>query len=138
MLPISDQFSIVKQTVALEAEGESTVGKLAVLWVILNRARAREQSLHQVCWSKWQFSCWNDMTHAINRLNKIDESIYEEIEKLIIGTQSDMVGYSDPTEGATLYLNIEVTKQQRGGTLPNWVEKAIPTVKIGQHNFYRE
>lgn len=106
--------------------------------MIFNRAKKKNQPLHQVCWQKWQFSCWNDLTYAIKRLNEIDEKVYLEIEKLILGTSSDMVGYSDPTFGATHYLNIELTKKQNGGKLPAWVGKLKHTATIGQHDFYVE
>ena len=138
MLPIQDQWSIVKQTVALEAGGESTLGKLGVLWVILNRAKKRGQPLHQVCWAPSQFSCWNELSYALGRLNGIPEKVYVEIERLIIGTQSKLKGYSDPTFGATHYLNIELTKKQNGGKLPSWVAKLRHTAKIGLHDFYVE
>ena len=72
------------------------------------------------------------------RLNKIDDKIFAEIEKLIIGTQSKMVGYSDPTFGATHYLNIALTKEQNGGKLPAWVGKLKHTATIGLHDFYVE
>jgi len=138
MLPKQDQWSIVKQTVALEAEGESTLGKLGIIWVILNRAKKRKQPLHEVCLAPAQFSCWNMMPYAITRLNKIDEKVFIEIDKLILGTTSTMAGFSDPTFGATHYLNIELTKKQNGGKLPAWVRKMRHTATIGLHDFYVE
>lgn len=47
-------------------------------------------------------------------------------------------GCPDPSLGATHYLNIELTKQIRGGTLPSWVYKMAHLTTIGRHDFYKE
>ena len=44
----------------------------------------------------------------------------------------------DPTHGATHYLNIPLTREIRGGSLPTWVAAMVKTVDIGQHSFYKE
>ena len=44
----------------------------------------------------------------------------------------------DPTFGATYYLNIELTKKIRGGSLPAWFYKTNITTIIGKHTFLQD
>ena len=132
---IGNQRDIVQWTIAMEAESEPIVGKLAVGYVIYNRARLWKQSLLRVCWTPNQFSCWNTLEYSIRRLELMGEKTLTEISNLI--TQIEQ-GCPDPSNGATHYLNIELTKQIRGGTLPSWVYKMEHLATIGKHDFYRD
>jgi hypothetical protein len=41
----------------------------------------------------------------------------------------------DLSKNADHYLNVELTKRLRGGTLPSWVDLSKVTVVIGNHTF---
>jgi cell wall hydrolase len=133
-----DELMLLKWTVFLEAEGEPFEGKIAVAYVIRNRASAWQQSIYQVCWQKWQFSCWNEdeRIRRIKRLENADVSLMKDCEA---AAEAAAIGaWPDPTHGATHYLNEPLTRKIRGdGTLPEWVAKMTHTAKIGQHDFYK-
>ena len=125
------------QTVLLEAAGEPMNGKLAVAFVIVNRMTKRKQTAFEVCWAKWQFSCWLDPLPTIAfKLKRESEKTWAEavLAAELALTRKSVI---DPSLGATLYLNKAVTIQQTG-QLPAWVEKATWKVKIGAHDFYSE
>ena len=42
---------------------------------------------------------------------------------------------ADLTKNADHYLNVELTKRLRGGTLPTWVDLSKVTAVIGNHTF---
>ena len=141
-----DDITIMKWTIALEAQDQPFLGKLAVAWVIKNRAVKRRQSIAEVCFQRWQFSCWtpeNGLADEIRRIQVTPDDVMLQCEAaataVLEGRYITDPVFSDPTNGADHYLNIELTKKQRGdGTLPGWVSKLIHTAKIGDHDFYKE
>lgn len=131
----TDYLTLLKWTVALEAEGEGFKGKEAVAWVIVNRMKAWGQTTARVVWSKYQFSCWLPEYNFITRLEKMPATVMEEA---YVAAKAAYEGYGeDPTNGATHYLNEELTKKLRGGSLPSWVHRLTKVATIGQHTFYK-
>lgn len=132
-----DEITIIKFTVAMEAEGEPFTGKLGVAYTIVNRARKWGKSISDVCLKGWQFSAWNTDSNTRTRLDEISDAIMLESLKAAEGAYRGH--FADPTNGATHYLNEPLTRQIRGdGTLPSWVSRLTKTVDIGRHSFYRE
>jgi Cell Wall Hydrolase len=119
---------------AMEAENQGRVGLLGVLSVISNRSLNWKKTRLEICLSPKQFSCWNDLSYVLKRIPTIKEETLNMCDTLI----DSYSRYADPTNGATHYLNIELTKKLRGGTLPDWVEAMIHTATIGDHDFYKE
>ena len=135
--PGSQELAVVAQTVLLEAAGEPMNGKLAVAFVIVNRMKKRKQTAFEVCWAKWQFSCWLDpLTSIAFKFKQETEKTWSECTLAAELALNDR-NVVDPSLGATLYLNKAVTIQQNG-KLPSWVDKAVWLVKIGEHDFYSE
>jgi spore germination cell wall hydrolase CwlJ-like protein len=135
--PGSQELAVVAQTVLLEAASEPPNGKLAVAFVITNRMKKRAQTAFEVCWAKWQFSCWLDPLPTIAwKFKQESEKTWSEC---VLYSELALKGGSvvDPSGGATHYLNKELTIQQTG-KLPGWVENLTHTVKIGAHDFYKE
>ena len=128
--------SVVTQTVLLEAAGEPYNGKLGVAFVIANRMKKRRQTAHQVCWAKWQFSCWLDPLERIAQ-KFANETGKTWVESALAAEMALMNSVIDPTMGATHYLNKAVTIQQ-AGKLPSWVDQLQWLVTIGNHDFYKE
>lgn len=122
-------------TVLLEAEGESDRGKLAVAWVIKNRMERRRQDARTVVLTPWAFSCWNADASPMRRARLIapDAQIWDTCWWAVCGTQYGWL--PDPTNGADHYLNVPLTKIQRGGTLPPWYDAALITADIDKHTF---
>lgn len=123
---------ILAQTVYHEARGEGAQGWRAVAFVIMTRARANRSrwggsSVSDVCKQQFQFECWNagrnteiNDTTTYNAIKKVTDRIYE-------GSDRD-----DPTGGADHYNN------PRKEGYPPWTGGCTPTVKIGNHQFYKE
>lgn len=130
-----DEIAIIKWTVLLEAAGEPFAGKLAVAHVIRNRMAQRGKTAFEICWAPYQFSAW------LMPLKTIAEKLSNESLTTIADCNRaakrayDRSG-TDPTLGATHYLNEALTIAQ-SGKLPSWVEQLQWTVKIGQHDFYK-
>src|SRR3990167_6293611 len=112
-------------------------GKLAVAHVIMNRVNKWKKSVADVCLRSFQFSAWNTDSPTRLRLDDIDDRIMEVSHQAAVQAY-DSQFQDDPTHGATHYLNIPLTRQLRGGTLPLWVAAMVKTVDIGQHSFYKE
>ena len=133
-----DQRVIVKWTVALEAQDQPLIGKVAVAYVIKNRALAWKKTLAEVCFQKWQFFCWtpeNGLAGEITALQNTPVGVMKECGHAVDIAMEGI--WPDPTHGATNYLNIELTKQQNNGKLPDWALTMQHVAKIGEHDFYK-
>lgn len=56
-------IDILARTIYGEARGEPWEGKIAVAWVVRNRAERGGwwgDTIREVCLKPWQFSCWNE------------------------------------------------------------------------------
>ncbi len=133
-----DGLTVMTATVFLEAEGEPDKGKLAVAWVMRNRADRKNLPIRDICLAPWQFSCWN-------------EDYRSQAEERLINARNTEPSWRaacaafwrltpDPTEGCHNYLNIEETRRIRGGSLPQWAEEMLDggvRIDIGNHTFLR-
>ena len=135
MLTQAEEKLILKWTIAQEAEGEPFDGKLGVGWAIMNRVRLHGKSVSDVCFAPWQFSAWNTDSPTRKRLDDIGPGPMDEAR--LAAEQAYHGTGSDPTQGATHYLNPVLTRKLRGGTLPKWVERMTRTAVIWQHEFYK-
>ena len=124
-------------TVAMEAEGESYKGKLAVAYVIMNRCRKRRKTISQVVLDPYDFSAWNTKGGRQLRLEYIGDIAWFDSERAASSAYYSIE--EDPTFGATHYLNVPLTKKiRRDHKLPAWLKAMKRTTKIGQHTFYKE
>lgn len=134
---MSREKEIVALTLWAEARNEPEVGKIAVLWVIKNRAEMAPKrfgaTLEEVCLKKWQFSCWNEsdpqrkfLDGFLDRSREKTDSVKEcedLLERFLKGE------FEDPTKGASHYYNPKVAS-------PKW--GAGPGgLMIGSHRFLR-
>ena len=130
------QLFLLTATVAMEAEGESYKGKLAVAYVILNRSSAYDQTIDQVLLKPYAFSAWNTRGRK-HRLEEIPTQAWFDSERA--ATSAFYGTEKDPSLGATHYLNEPLTRSMRkGGDLPRWVSRLHKLVDIGEHSFYVE
>ncbi len=130
------ELFLVSTTVAMEAEGEPYRGKLAVAYVIFNRARSTNKSVISVVFRPYAFSAWNTRGGRQKALDRISDEVWKDSEMAASSAYHHIE--PDPTLGATHYLNIPLTKKIRGGTLPVWVSRLKKTTVIDKHTFFKE
>lgn len=149
------ELELLAATIYLEAEGEPMEGKLGVGWVVRNRMDLWHQTLRRVilgaderAWDDGHafevFSAWNDdyRERGRARLSAADGPETEASWRAAAGAYWRLV--PNPIGTATFYLNIDVTRKIRKGTLPDWAALASDKTKInaekvtavlGRHTF---
>ena len=124
-----------------EARGEPEAGQEGVCNVVRNRVtKGMSQSLKAVILQPNQFS-WtnpNDVNHKKVFTAKTDDPTSWARAQNIARRAIEGI-LQDNTQNADHYLNVELTRKIRGGTLPKWAEEGIQqgkvTVVIGRHTF---
>ena len=107
------------------------MGMEAVGHVIANRVRNGGGSPTSVVLAPYQFEPWQ--TRSRELLNYSPEApIYHRAAAAFDRASSG--SFDDPTNGATHFLQEDIVRRRRGGTLPPWATG--PQTKIGAHTFY--
>ena len=126
-------LDLLSRTLWGEARGESILGQIAVVHVVMNRARLKGQSITQIVSKDYQFSCWlggsskgpdggdNEMRAPEDQL----APLRSVVEDCLSGKEAD------PTGGATHYFATWLD------TKPSWALTGEQTVIIGNHEFYK-
>lgn len=122
---------MIIRTIIGEAAGEPEEGQAAVAHVILNRAKESGKSPIAVVLAPNQFEPWQTRAGELARISPKSEQ-YKKIGTLVDSITNGEV--ADPTGGATHFLQEEIVRKRRGGTLPNWAQG--DGIKIGNHTFY--
>lgn len=125
-------FQVAVETIYGEARGEPYEGKVAVAWVLLNRARRPRwwgHDLYSVCLKDRQFSCWNqdDPNRAAIKAASPGNPVMSACIRALLEALSGLA--ADPTGGADHYCVTSLT--------PSWAATAMPTAIVGGHKFYR-
>lgn len=121
------------RTVIGEAAGQPDEGQAAVAHVILNRSQNPQWggSPSQVVLAPNQFEPWSTRSKQLMAIDP-NSPEYQHAAQIVDGAVAGEI--PDPTNGATYFLNPDIVKARRGGTLPSWAQG--PGQKIGQHVFY--
>jgi len=124
-------LEVTAKTVYGEARGEPEGGRVAVAWVIRNRAETQYggDTPEEVCMRPAQFSCWNPNDPNLPKLKYLNTQS-EGFRQCLLATAmvfADLV--PDPTNGCRHYLV--------AGTDASWIEGQEPEIKIGNHVFYK-
>jgi spore germination cell wall hydrolase CwlJ-like protein len=129
----SKDRDLLIRTMVFEASGEPEEGKAAVAFVILNRERSGRwgDDIEEVVRDPWQFEPWMTQRSEMEKLSRSDPR-YESAASIADAVLSGQM--SDPTAGATHFLNPVVVRQRRGGSLPTWARG--DGKPIGRHTFY--
>ena len=122
---IQIQAGVVALTILAEARGEGKDGMAAVACVIAQRAENRSITPEQVCFQKWQFSCWNgksekDLDH-LYKSPMADWALY--LEENIRNMNRAKIGFAD-------HYYADWIKA------PYWAKGKKPVAVIGKHKFY--
>lgn len=136
------EFDVVLLAMTLwgEARGESFQGKLGVAYVICNRMKRGKigTRVSEVVLKPFQFSFWNTEDPSRPQASHVD--YFGDLFQSCLGAARSALDQDlpDPTGGAEYYMNVELVKKQRGGTLPKWWESdtdAQSQCQIGNHTF---
>jgi spore germination cell wall hydrolase CwlJ-like protein len=128
---------ILAQTILGEAEGEELAGKIAVAWVVVNRAIARKQTISFVCTAPFQFSCWNSDSPRLKGMLEANISQQRFRECYGVACMVTSGAYHDITEGATFYHTIAQPVGAKQWP-PSWAASMQKTQIIGAQQFYKE
>lgn len=136
--PTERDIDAMVRTVAGEIRGGDFESKLAVAWVIINRAKWHPaawwgSTIYDVCHHPYQFSCWNKNDPNSEYISKLDATsatylaCEAAVEYALNGNESD------PTKGSTSYLV--------HGTHAKWLFNPDGTprptrARVGPHDFY--
>jgi N-acetylmuramoyl-L-alanine amidase len=133
-------IDILARTIYGEARGESWQGKLAVGWVIKNRADAAVQgksrklfgngTISSACKVPYQFSCWNENDRNKTLISNISLETDGHFRECYAAAAAVMFNYIDPTLGANHYY-------ARSIAAPKWAIDQTPIATIGNHIFYK-
>lgn len=136
MIVTEDEKAVMRMTVKQEAADQPYLGKLAVAYVLVNRMKQQNKTAFEICWQKWQFSCWLAPLNNIALFLK-SQPVSTNVECINAVDQATSGSVSDPTHGATHYLNVPLTKKINGDKLPDWVEQMEITTVIADHTFLK-
>lgn len=121
------------RTIIGEAGNQGPMGQAAVAHVIANRVAAGNygKTPAAVVLAPNQFEPW---TTRSKELLEIDpkSAAYQNAGDIVDMTRSGDI--PDPTGGATHFLQENIVRQRRGGTLPDWATNQ--TAKIQDHTFF--
>jgi cell wall hydrolase len=122
------------RTMIGEAADQPDNGVAAVAHVIMNRSKDGSYggtSPGAVVLSPGQFEPWQTRTHELLSYSP-QSAPYARAAQIFDGvTRGDI---PDPTGGATHFLNPEIVRMRRGGSLPDWASG--DGQRIGAHVFY--
>lgn len=132
-------IDVLARTIYGEARNQTTEGKTAVGYVILQRSVERQQSITDVCLAPFQFSCWNekDPNRLIIQHVGLDNRVFLEcfgIACLVITTS-----IPNPAPGANHYFTVKPPNiiETALNWPPSWA-KGMELVKvIGAHEFVK-
>ena len=126
------ELILISQCILGEAEGEDYEGKLAVAWVIKNRVNGDfwPSTTHKVILQPKQFSCFNNS----ERIDTMQEPLkYSDEDTWFDCFKASVASFcsyeEDPTFGSNHYHTENAS--------PSWSKGKKPTVKIGNHLFFK-
>jgi spore germination cell wall hydrolase CwlJ-like protein len=129
----SEERDYLIRTLVFEASGETEIGMAAVAHVILNRKMSGRwgDKIQDVVTYPQQFEPWMTRKDDIEKLSTSDPR-YLKAAVIVDEVFAGLI--SDPTAGATHFLNPIVVRQRRGGSLPSWANGHGQP--FGRHVFY--
>jgi Cell Wall Hydrolase len=129
-----DDRDMMIRTVIGEADDQPAVGQAAVAHTIMNRVSDGRwgDTPSDVVLSRGQFEPWKTRARELMAI-KPDSDRYQKTAAVVDDVLSGKV--PDPTGGATHFLDPELVRGRRGGTLPDWAKGS--GLRIGDHAFFR-
>lgn len=121
------------RTIIGEAADQPEDGQAAVGHVIMNRLRSGRHgaSPSEVVLARGQFEPWQTRARELMSISPRSPQ-YRRVGDLFDRVASGE--HDDPTGGATHFLEENIVRRRRGGSLPDWASGAGQ--RIGDHTFY--
>jgi N-acetylmuramoyl-L-alanine amidase len=130
---------VLARTLWGESRGEGFDGMVAVAWSIRNRVEDhrdkswRGDGYASVCQASWQYICWDQSDPNFPYLSGAKQIPAGEFANCQRAAAAVIDGTApDPTGGATHYYATTMPKA------PAWAAKAIQTLKLGHHIFFKD
>ena len=122
------------RTMLGEAADQGDTGLAAVGSVILNRLKSGNygDDIRSVVLARNQFEPWATRARELAAISPKSDA-YQRAGQLFDKVASGDI--EDPTDGATHFLQPDIVRARRGGSLPNWAQG--PGTRIGAHVFYK-
>ena len=136
----AEDLDTMARTIWGEARNQPYLGKLAVAWVIRNRADKPSwwgKTIVGVCLQKYQFSCWldSDPNYKLLRAVTIEDRAFRDCMRAAMEAYDR--GGKDPVQGATHYHTLDTPKGASKWP-PDWALELVPLTIVGDHKFYKE
>ena len=135
---------VLALTIYGEARGEPTEGKIAVGSVILERVDHRDwdgKTIPEVCFKKWQFSCYNENDPNYPKLLHITERW--DAEMTVDSSLNDGFGIALGLINGHIPRTPEITTTHccqyttvKGADNVTWDDKMKVVARIGSHIFF--
>jgi spore germination cell wall hydrolase CwlJ-like protein len=124
---------LIVRTVIGEAGNQGPQGQAAVAHVIANRVAAGTygKTPADVVLAPNQFEPWSTRKNELLAINP-NSAAYRNVGDIVDMSNSGDI--PDPTGGATHFLQENVVRQRRGGSLPDWAQQ--PIARIQDHTFF--
>jgi len=136
------QVKCLAITVFGEARGEPRLGKVAVAYTAVNRAKTA--TICKVVLAPMQYSVFNNnpslraaalsKTMEPHTINSIDKENWNESVKIARDVLSKRI--PDPTNGGTHFFSAKVMAI-KNYTYPRWIKKFKLVAVIGDHQFFK-
>jgi len=121
------------RTVIGEAARQPRLGQAAVAHTVLNRRKAGRwgDNVRDVVLAPNQFEPWQARPDYLRGISP-ESDVYQQTGQLVDKVTAGHI--PDPTQGGLFFLNPEIVRQRRGGSLPDWAQNQ--TASIGDHAFF--
>jgi spore germination cell wall hydrolase CwlJ-like protein len=123
-------LSILTRTLYGEARGDTEQGRIAIAWVVRNRAKHAGTTVAHECLRRSQFSAWNSGDPNLREIATVagDDPVFLEC---LWAALTVLLGKApDPTSNSRHYHTPAVS--------PHWAEGHTPVATIGGHVFYND
>jgi N-acetylmuramoyl-L-alanine amidase len=119
------EYVCLAKNIYYEARGEPLIGRIAVAFVVLNRAQVSSTRLNlcDVVYKRCQFSWTCARKYAI-----VEEDAWVDAQKVAGAVLQKGNKIKDPTHGARFYHRIELN--------PRWTRDFKFAIRYGDHLFY--
>jgi hypothetical protein len=130
----SSDRDLMIRTVVGESDDQPAIGQAGVAHVIMNRLKDGRwgDTPSSVVLARNQFEPWSTRARELIAI-KPESDRYKKVASVVDDVLAGKI--PDPTGGATHFLEPDIVRRRRGGSLPDWASG--PGLRIADHVFYK-